>query len=703
MSAKRDKLLESAHKFIAKGQLDRAIRDYEQIVAIDQSDIKQRQKLAELLVRVNRKAEAVANYEIIAKHYSQGMFYLKAIAVYKQIQKLEPDNINTRLALASLYAKQGMSGNALSEFNFAADYFQKGGLSAEALKVIEHMVEADPDNLNSHHRLAEAYYDAGQIDSSYQEFIKLALLHLKECDEAALAKISERVSRLFHNQGDFDIEVLTLLIREGGAAAAIPHLKELLASDKTNLKAWELLAESYLGTGENGERKRTLLGIIENFPDRVAAVESLVQTAIDEGDIAASLDLLKSYEPQFLRCAALSSLERLYGYLREKAPHDQAVLNGLQSLYETCGEREKLASLAAAGEPINSTETDGPQVPETPPGEIDPDLVKEPSPENLAQPSGDMSWEEEIDLSLLDEEGALNSPEEKGATGNDQTPAPSGLPDATAVAPDLQEVSRCEGITIESEAFSEVSLEIDESDLASDDWLKGLPDDGSGDNNGLLQPGGDLEAPVELPGPDEKDITADAEMSIQEKKVVPSGTTGELKEEPAEITPSVRKRRRYDLDGQFSEFKKGLDQQLDEGDTETHYNLGIAYKEMGLYDDAVSEFRIAAIDPQRRIDCMTLQGICLRDKGDYAGAEEIFRNTLVMDGLSGEERLSINYELAFLCETVGRKEEGVRFYREVLAINPGFRDAAKKIAYLQGNEEGEETDLLELDVEEFDP
>ena len=59
-------------------------------------------------------------------------------------------------------------------------------------------------------------------------------------------------------------------------------------------------------------------------------------------------------------------------------------------------------------------------------------------------------------------------------------------------------------------------------------------------------------------------------------------------------------------------------------DSEMHYHLGIAYKEMGLYDDAVSEFRIAAIDPQRRIDSLTLQGICLRDKGDFAEAEEIF-------------------------------------------------------------------------------
>jgi len=65
LSTKKDKLLESAQRFIAKGQLDRAIKEYEQIVALESGDIRLRQKLAELLVRVNRKEEAIAEYEVL--------------------------------------------------------------------------------------------------------------------------------------------------------------------------------------------------------------------------------------------------------------------------------------------------------------------------------------------------------------------------------------------------------------------------------------------------------------------------------------------------------------------------------------------------------------------------------------------------------------------------------------------------------------
>ncbi len=81
MASKKDKLLESAQKSIAKGQLDRAIRDYEEIVALDSADIRHRQKLAELLVKVNRKEDAIAEYETISRQYSNNHFYLKAIAV----------------------------------------------------------------------------------------------------------------------------------------------------------------------------------------------------------------------------------------------------------------------------------------------------------------------------------------------------------------------------------------------------------------------------------------------------------------------------------------------------------------------------------------------------------------------------------------------------------------------------------------------
>ncbi len=91
------------------------------------ADIRHRQKLAELLVRVNRKEDAIAEYEAISRQYSNNHFYLKAIAVYKQIQKLDPANINTTLTLASLNEKQGLTGNALTEYTLAVNYYLKDG------------------------------------------------------------------------------------------------------------------------------------------------------------------------------------------------------------------------------------------------------------------------------------------------------------------------------------------------------------------------------------------------------------------------------------------------------------------------------------------------------------------------------------------------------------------------------------------------
>ncbi len=63
------------------------------------------------------------------------------------------------------------------------------------------------------------------------------------------------------------------------------------------------------------------------------------------------------------------------------------------------------------------------------------------------------------------------------------------------------------------------------------------------------------------------------------------------------------------------EFQKGVREQLDEKDFETHYNLGIAYKEMALHDEAVQEFRLAARDAGRALSCANLLGLCYLAKG----------------------------------------------------------------------------------------
>src|SRR4029453_6089072 len=65
----------------------------------------------------------------------------------------------------------------------------------------------------------------------------------------------------------------------------------------------------------------------------------------------------------------------------------------------------------------------------------------------------------------------------------------------------------------------------------------------------------------------------------------------------------------------FKEFKKGVDKQLGKEDYDTRYNLGIAYKEMGLIDEAIAEFQLAAKDEGRLLECSSMLGICFLEKG----------------------------------------------------------------------------------------
>jgi tetratricopeptide (TPR) repeat protein len=699
LSTKKDKLLERAQKFIAKGQLDRAIKEYAQIVALEPGDIRQRQKLAELLVRVNRKEEAIEEYEVIAKHFSNDHFFLKAIAVYKQVQKLDPANINTRLALASLYAKQGLTGNALTEYTLALNHYQKEGSLEVALTVIEQMLAADPENLETHQKYAETCLAAGQKDKAYLEFVSLAILLRKGGDETVSARIRERVRTLFPDDRDFDYAVLSTQIEEGDTAGALPHLQGLLHIDNADPKAWRLLARSYIKARETGATSSMLGNIINPLSDVTTALDRLTAAVIAEWDIDASLDLLEAEREMFPSL----SLGEYYATLHNKAPDNARVIQGLKNAGIDGGETEQPAGAVAAIDslPLESIDRGAEQA-LSPPCEA-PVISEVPPPAPMA-PADDMSWEEEIDLSLLEEEGMNHL---FADTGENISASPASLADSRAL-PDLgldrEDIFQGEDISIESQDFSEISLEIDESDISDSKWLQDFTPLEPADA-GSMETGWEAgEGPVGIPPEEGKsESPTAAESTFRTEGDSPVTDTVEIREKAEKAPPVVKKRIKYVLDGDFSQSREGAGQQLDKGDTETHFNLGIAYKEMGLFDEAISEFQTAATDPKRKIDCLTLEGICQRDKGDFAGAEDVFINTLALEGLTDEEKLSLNYELAFLCESAGRHEDAVRYYREVRAINPGFRDAAKKIAHLQGSDEPEETELLELDVEEFDP
>jgi tetratricopeptide (TPR) repeat protein len=127
----------------------------------------------------------------------------------------------------------------------------------------------------------------------------------------------------------------------------------------------------------------------------------------------------------------------------------------------------------------------------------------------------------------------------------------------------------------------------------------------------------------------------------------------------------------------FEEFKKGVEDKIGQEDYDTRYNLGIAYKEMGLLEEAIHEFLIASKHPLKLFDSAGLLGICFRTKGMYSESINWFKKALAVPDRQSDEYLNIKYELISCYELSDDLESSKELANEILTIDPDFRDIRK--------------------------
>jgi pilus assembly protein FimV len=140
----------------------------------------------------------------------------------------------------------------------------------------------------------------------------------------------------------------------------------------------------------------------------------------------------------------------------------------------------------------------------------------------------------------------------------------------------------------------------------------------------------------------------------------------------------------------FQEFRSELGE-IDDGDEdlETHYNLGIAYREMGLLDEAIGEFQKVAKAVQKgkpfqySMNCATLLAISFMDKGEPKIASLWYQRALDMPGLDQEAVMALRYDLALALDMAGEADAALDSFRQVYAMNIDYRDVADRIATLQ--------------------
>jgi tetratricopeptide (TPR) repeat protein len=140
------------------------------------------------------------------------------------------------------------------------------------------------------------------------------------------------------------------------------------------------------------------------------------------------------------------------------------------------------------------------------------------------------------------------------------------------------------------------------------------------------------------------------------------------------------------LDDIFEDFKKGVEEQAVKEDADTHYNLGIAYKEMGLLDDAIGEFIMTPEDEPKFVQSRYMLGLCYMEKGDFQNAIAEIGHALSSAerfGLTAGDTLGMSYDLGLACQGAGNQDSALQEFQKVYVSDPGYRDVADKIRDLQ--------------------
>jgi pilus assembly protein FimV len=241
----KNKVMEVARRFADKGQLDKAIKEYLRVVQDDPHDVRVWLKIGDLYVKKGSKREATETYLRVASFYSEQGFFLKAVAVYKQILKLNPRLVEVNLKLAELYRQLGLMSDAMQHFEMVAGHFHREGKTKEALATVRQLVELAPDNVATRIKLAELYSKEGMNEEAVAEF-GTACDYLRAQDrEEDFVKVGERL--LWHKADNVTLsrELASIYLRRNDARRALQKLQACFKSNPRDVETLELLAQAF--------------------------------------------------------------------------------------------------------------------------------------------------------------------------------------------------------------------------------------------------------------------------------------------------------------------------------------------------------------------------------------------------------------------------------------------------------------------------
>jgi len=342
----KEKITANAMKFLQKGALEKAVREYEKILEVEPNDERTLQKIGDLYTRMNRKQEALNAYNRVSKLYTKQGFFLKAIAVFKQILTIDPDQIELYGRLAEMYHQLGLLTETIQQYETLTKHYERTGKHDKVLDILKKMTRIDPDNLPNRIRYAEGIIKNGQKDEGLDEYESIIDELKREDREDEYVRILERYTSHAPDRLKRNLELSRVYLDRGETRKGLSRLKSVLKLDSENLETLALLSRAFKGLNQLAKTITVL--------HEMARIYKINQ---DENNLKQVLEQILKIDPE--NSEAKKEMESIRFESIPSGNSTASVLSGAESQLD---ELQSLSEIGETVDPANASKTSVTQV-----------------------------------------------------------------------------------------------------------------------------------------------------------------------------------------------------------------------------------------------------------------------------------------------------------------------------------------------------
>jgi len=319
MAYNKSKYVEAAQKLLNQGKVAQAIAEYQQILKYEPRDQVTLMTVGELYIRQGETFQAIDYFERLAQIFVGDGFLTKAIAVYKRIAKLAPEEIRPLEKLADLYVQQGVMSEARPLFLQLAEIHLKANRQADAVGLLKKLLSAEPDNLRIQTRLADLYQAMGQTREAIDAYVSASQRALARGDQAECEKLADKALKLEPANLAAIIVKARSASSQGNWGQAAQFLEKVPDLEKGGEQA-ELLLDLYIKDQKWDEASALALRVFDADEKNFGLTQKVAEALLESGQGDKAMAIITRIRIPMIDAGEHETVGRLLNELASRMP-----------------------------------------------------------------------------------------------------------------------------------------------------------------------------------------------------------------------------------------------------------------------------------------------------------------------------------------------------------------------------------------------